>query len=52
MGDAGDGAVGELDGKLDDFALWKTVLSASFIKELYEGSATDNITGWKERGSA
>ena len=52
MGDAGDGAVGELDGKLDDFAIWKTVLSASFIKELYEGSATDNITGWKERGSA
>ena len=52
MGDAGDGAVGELDGKLDDFAIWKTVLSASFIKTLYEASATDNITGWKERGSA
>ena len=51
MGDAGDGAVGELDGKLDDFAIWKTVLSASFIKTLYEASATDNITGWKERGS-
>ena len=50
MGDSG-GNSDELDGKLDDFALWKTELSASFIKELYEGSATDNITGWKERGS-
>ena len=52
MGDAGDGAVGELDGKLDDFAIWKTVLSASFIKTLAGGSPTDNLTGWKERNSA
>ena len=51
MGDSG-GNSDELDGKLDDFAIWKTELSASFIKTLYEASATDNITGWKERGSA
>ena len=51
MGDSG-GNTDELDGKLDDFAIWNTGLSASFIKTLAGGSPTDNLTGWKERNSA
>ena len=51
MGDSG-GNTDELDGKLDDFAIWNTGLSASFIKTLAGGSPTDNLTGWKERNTA